>query len=112
MTPAGARAARQELATCTDEARIHELTDHLASAQIIEPPAARDAASLGATVTIEDAAGKQTKYRIVGALEADARRGLLFWQSPLAEALYGARIGDSTSLPRGGEVEVVAIDYD
>jgi transcription elongation GreA/GreB family factor len=111
MTPAGARAARQELATCTDEARIHELTDHLASAQIIEPPAARDAASLGATVTIEDAAGKRTKYRIVGALEADARRGLLFWQSPLAEALYGARIGDSISLPRGGEVEVVAIDY-
>lgn len=112
MTPAGERAARAELATCRDEARHRELAEHLATAQIVEPPPARDTASLGATVTIEDAAGKRTRYRIVGALEADARRGQLFWQSPLAGALYGARVGDEVRLPRGGEAEVVAIDYD
>ena len=111
MTPAGARAARTELASCHDQARIHELTEHLATAQIVEPPADRETASLGATVTIEDAAGKRTSYRIVGALEADARHGLLFWQSPLAEALYGLRVGDQIRLPRGGQAEVVAIDY-
>jgi len=112
MTPAGARAARAELASCHDQARIHELTEHLATAQIVEPPADRDTASLGAAVTIEDAAGKRMRYRIVGALDADARHGLLFWQSPLAGALYGLRVGDEVRLPRGGEAEVVAIEYD
>jgi transcription elongation GreA/GreB family factor len=111
MTPAGERAARHELATCSDEARARELTDHLATAQIIEPPADLGTASLGATVTIEDASGKRTTYRIVGALEADARRGFVFWQSPVAEALYGAHVGDAIVLPRGTEAEVVAIDY-
>jgi transcription elongation GreA/GreB family factor len=111
MTPAGAAAARRELADCRDDARIRELTDHLATAQIVEPPAGRDAASLGARVTIEDASGKRTTYRIVGALEADAKRGLVFWQSPLAQALYDSRVGDTVRLPRG-EVDVVSIDYD
>lgn len=111
MTPAGARAARSELAACTDEDRIRELTEHLATAQIIEPPADRSVVSLGATVTIEHESGHRTTYRIVGALEADARHGLVFWQSPIAEALYDARLGDVIVLPRGGEAEVVAIDY-
>jgi len=111
MTPSGARAARSELATATDEARVHELTDHLATAQILEPPAERDRASLGATVTVEDASGQRTKYRLVGALEADPRRGLVFWQSPIAQALYGAHVGDAVILPRG-EYEVIAIDYE
>lgn len=111
MTPAGARAARDELASCADPGRAHELTDHLATAQILEPPADRGAVSLGATVTIEEASGQRTKYRIVGALEADARRGRLFWQSPIGQALYGAHVGDAIALPRG-EVCVVAIDYE
>lgn len=112
LTPAGARAVRAELAACRDEARIHELTDHLATAQIVEPPEDRSVASLGARVTIEDAGGKRTQYQIVGAIEADPKRGRLFWQSPLAGALYGTRVGDSAVLPRGGDVEIVAIDYD
>jgi transcription elongation GreA/GreB family factor len=112
MTPAGARAARSELARCRDDARIRELTDHLATAQILEPPANRDAVSLGARVTLEDESGKRTTYRIVGALEADARRGLVFWQSPIAERMYGARVGDAITLPRGGEAEVVAVEYE
>jgi transcription elongation GreA/GreB family factor len=111
MTPAGAAAARGELAACTDEDRVRELADHLATAQIIEPPADRGSVSLGATVTVEDESGRRTTYRIVGALEADARRGFVFWRSPIAEALYGARTGDSIVLPRGTEVRIVAVDY-
>jgi transcription elongation GreA/GreB family factor len=112
MTPAGARAARRELATCRDDARIRELTDHLATAQILEPPAERGTVTLGARVTLEDESGKRTTYRIVGALEADARRGLVFWQSPIAERMYGARVGDAITLPRGGEAEIVAVEYE
>ncbi|HEU4731090.1 MAG TPA: GreA/GreB family elongation factor [Kofleriaceae bacterium] len=111
MTPDGARRAREELAACTDEDRSHELTEHLATAQIVEPPADRSAASLGAIVTVEDESGRRTAYRIVGALEADARRGLVFWQSPIAAALYEARVGDEVTLPRGGEVRVVSVEY-
>lgn len=111
MTPAGARAARSELATCSDAERLRELTDHLATAQVIEPPGDRSTVSLGAAVTIEDESGKRTTYRIVGALEADARRGLVFWQSPVAQALWGARVGDAVALPRG-EAEIVAIAYE
>ena len=111
MTPAGARAARNELLTCSDEDRIRELTDHLATAQIIDPPADPRAVSLGAAVTIEDESGRRTTYQIVGALEADPRHGRVFWQSPIAEALYDARVGDTVTLPRGGDAEIIAIDY-
>jgi len=112
MTPSGERAARSELASCSDEDRVHELNEHLATAQVVEPPPDRGEVSLGAAVTIEDESGKRTTYRIVGALEADARRGLVFWQSPVAQALYGAHVGDAVTLPRGGEVEVVEIAYE
>jgi transcription elongation GreA/GreB family factor len=111
MTPDGQRAARAELAACTDDDRGRELADHLATAQVLAPPADRGTVSLGAAVTIEDASGQRTTFRIVGALEADPRRGLVSWRSPIAEALYGGRVGDTVTLPRG-DVELVAIAYD
>jgi transcription elongation GreA/GreB family factor len=115
VTPAGARAARAELdqltRTAGDPDRIRELTEHLATAQEV-PPGDRDAVGLGATVTLEDEAGKRTTYRLVGAIETDTRRGWLSWQSPIASALWGARVGDTVDLPRGDEVEIVAIAYD
>lgn len=112
MTPAGQRAARAELAACTDDDRARELADHLATAEVLGPPADRDAVSLGAEVTLEEPSGKRTTYRIVGALEADPRRGLVYWQSPIAGALYGARRGDAITLPRGTEAELIAVSYD
>lgn len=114
VTPAGLAAARAELDELTrtggDPDRIRELTDHLATAQPLEP-ADRDQVGIGAAVTIEDEGGKRATYRIVGAIEADPRHGALGWQSPIAQALWGARVGDTAVLPRGGEVEIVAITY-
>lgn len=110
LTPAGLAAARAELATCTDEDRVRELADHLATAQVLEPPDDRATASLGARVTVVDASGARTTYQLVGAIEADPKRGRVFWRSPIAEALYGARAGDEVALPRG-EVEVVDVAY-
>ena len=110
LTPAGERALRREAATCTDEDRLRELTEHLATAQVMAPPADRGAVSLGADVVVADASGRRTTYRLVGALEAEPRRGHVFWRSPIGEALYGARVGDAVSLPRG-EVEVVSVTY-
>jgi transcription elongation GreA/GreB family factor len=115
VTARGLAAARAELdelgRTGGDPDRIRELSDHLATAQVAQITE-RDAVGLGATVTVETAAGARTTYRIVGAIESDPRRGALGWQSPIANALWGARVGDSVELPRGDEVEITAIVYD
>lgn len=115
MTAAGVSAARAELERLGREAsdpdRIRELSDHLATAQVVTPED-RAVVGLGAAVTIEDESGKRTTYRLVGAIEADPKRGLLSWQTPIANALWGARVGDSIELPRSGEVQIVAIAYD
>ncbi len=113
VTPDGARAARAELdqlaRTGGDEDRVRELTEHLATAQVLEPQDT-SVVGLGASVTVEDDDGKRATYRIVGAIEVDTKRGLISWQTPIANALWGARVGDSVQLPRG-DVEIVAIDY-
>jgi len=114
VTPAGLAAARAELDELTksggDPDRIRELTEHLATAQALEP-SDRDQVGIGAAVTVEDDNGKRVTYRIVGAIEADPKQGVLAWQSPIAQALWGARVGDTAVLPRGDEVEIVAITY-
>jgi transcription elongation GreA/GreB family factor len=115
VTPTGARAARAELEqlirSAGDPDRIRELTEHLATAQEIGPADA-NVVGLGASVTIEDEAGKRTTYKLVGAIEADTKRGWLSWQTPIANALWDLRVGDTAQLPRGDEVEIVAIEYD
>lgn len=114
VTPAGLAIARAELEqlarTGEDPERARELADHLATAQAAEPPADRGEVALGARVTVEDEDGARHVYELVGAIEADPKRGKLSWQSPLAQALWGLRVGDGVTLPRG-DGEIVAIDY-
>jgi transcription elongation GreA/GreB family factor len=108
VTAAGLAAVRAELATATDPDRIRELAEHLATAVIVaagDP----DRVGFGARVTVADDAGTRTTYHIVGAIEAVPREHAISWQSPLARALLGARVGDTVTLPRAGAVEVVAI---
>ena len=110
VTAAGARALRAELESGPDEDRAREISDHLATAVVMEPPEDRSRVGFGATVTVEDESGKRTTYRLVGALEASPRDGAIYFQSPIGEALYDAEVGDSIALPRG-EATVVAIEY-
>ncbi|HEY4181233.1 MAG TPA: GreA/GreB family elongation factor [Kofleriaceae bacterium] len=113
VTPAGLVAARAELEALGREGgnadRIHELSDHLATAQALEP-ADTGIVGLGARVTIELEGGGRATYHIVGAIEADAKRGAINWQSPLAQALWGRRVGDGVTLPKG-DAEIVALTY-
>lgn len=113
VTPRGLRELRAEHdelgRTGGDPDRMHELADHLATAQTLEPD--RDVVGVGARVTVEDENGKRTTYHVVGAIEADAKRGLVSWQTPIAQALWGLRVGDGVTLPRL-EGEIVAIVYD
>ena len=113
VTPQGLRVAKAELdelvKSGADPDRLRELSEHLATAQPVEPED-RGAVGLGAAVTIEDDDGKRTTYRLVGAIEADAKKCWLSWQTPIANALWGLRVGDSADLPKG-EVTIVAIEY-
>lgn len=108
VTAAGLQALRAELASAHGD-RARELAEHLATAMVLAPTD-RDAAGFGARVTVVDDAGRRHAYRIVGAIEAAPREGAISWQSPIAEALQAAHVGDTVTLPRG-EVEVIAIDY-
>lgn len=69
--------------------------------------------AFGLLVTVADADGAETTFRIVGEDEAAPARGLITPQSPLARALIGARVGDSVTWrrPTGAtELEVLRID--
>jgi transcription elongation factor GreB len=112
LTVAGARVLREQLSALSAalqrepdaDVRIQELSEHLASAELVEPAAA-DRARFGSTIELDDG----TRYQIVGALEADPVAGKLSWLSPLAKKLLGARVGDTLDLPRG-EADVVKIE--
>jgi transcription elongation factor GreB len=113
ITAAGAAALRAELAQLDPSApnadlRIQDLAEHLACAEVVEPDPAADRVRFGSQVEVEDDAGRRLGYRIVGALEADPKQHAVFWQSPIARALLGARVGDAIALPTG-EVVVTAI---
>jgi transcription elongation GreA/GreB family factor len=108
VTARGLAALRAEAERPASEERARELTEHLLTAETVEP-ADRETVAFGARVTVEGADGRRT-YQIVGAIEAAPREGAISWQSPIARALLEARVGDTVVLPRG-EVEVVAIEY-
>jgi transcription elongation GreA/GreB family factor len=110
VTPKGLRTLRAEHdelgRTGIDPDRLRELADHLATAQTIEPDTS--VVGIGAMVIVQHAKGRSS-YFIVGAIEADPRHGTISWQSPIAQALWGAKQGDIVSLPRGeGEIWLIA----
>lgn len=54
----------------------------------------------GASVKTEDEGGAVHSIVIVGEDEADAAHGRVSWQSPLAKALMGAKVGDTVTWNR------------
>jgi transcription elongation factor GreB len=99
------------------EQRLAALLLRLEAAEVIDPAAqpSDDRARFGATVAVEDEEGAARRYRIVGVDEADPKRGWVSWRSPVARALVGRAIGDTTTLhtPAGDEeLTIVGIDYE
>ena len=84
-----------------NEARILELQDKLARAEVIDvSKLSGDTIKFGATVTvIDEDTNKKRVWQIVGEPEADARRGKISIFSPLARALIGKS--------KGATVEVI-----
>jgi transcription elongation factor GreA len=97
------------------EARIREYSTKLALAEVIDPTTlSGDRVKFGATVTISDEEGEEKTYTIVGDDEADLKLGRISISSPVARALIGRSVGDSTVVtsPKGRrEVEVVDVQW-
>ncbi|MCW6534309.1 MULTISPECIES: transcription elongation factor GreB [Sphingomonas] len=96
--------------------RLGWLSKRMKAAKVVDPAQAPDRARVffGATVTIADEDDNHRTLTLVGDDEADAGKGLIGWNAPLARALRGAAIGDlrRVSLPAGErEYEVMAIAY-
>ena len=87
----------------------------VAGAILVDPkdqPA--DEVAFGARVCVLDPEGTERIFSIVGEDEADVKQGRTSWVSPLAQALRGARVGDSVTWkrPTGDLVlEVFSIEY-
>jgi transcription elongation factor GreB len=68
----------------------------------------------GAWVTLEDDAGDEVTYRIVGPDEFDVDRGFISIDSPVARALLGKRDGDEVTVrrPKGdASYTIVGVRY-
>jgi len=92
------------------EAQIADLEDKVSRAQIIDPTTlSGDRIIFGATVTLLDENDKPVRYQIVGQTEADANKGRISYNSPLARALIGKQVGDEieVTVPSGDKFYLV-----
>jgi transcription elongation factor GreB len=97
------------------DSRVRFLSKRLEELNVVDRiPADTEKVFFGAWVTLEDEAGTERCYRIVGPDEFDVAAGKLSMDSPLARSLLGKRLDDEVSLHSpGGEQHYViaAVDY-
>ena len=98
------------------EGRIQEINARFANLQVVNPAEFQsDSIAFGATVTIENLDTEETsRYQIVGPDEANIETNRISFQSPVARALMGSKVGDVVTLdiPKGKvEVEVTEVLY-
>ncbi len=91
--------------------RIRYLSRRLDELTVVERlPEDRTRVRFGAWVTVEDAAGERSRYRLVGADEADASAGCVSVDSPLGQALLNQRAGASVTAAKRAW-RLVAVSY-
>jgi transcription elongation factor GreA len=88
------------------EGRIQEIESILRSAVIIEKKQS-DTVNVGSTVTIQEDNYDPETYYVVGAKEADPRKGKISNESPFGTALMGHKVGDIVEAETpGGKVKL------
>ena len=91
------------------EGRIAELEGKVGGAQVIDPPTSGDRVTFGSTVLLEDEAGKEYRYQIVGSDEAQPAQGRISILSPLARALIGKAVGATVTAQLPGSTKTFDI---
>lgn len=92
------------------EAAIADVEDKLSRAQVIDPKTlSGNRIVFGATVTMKDEDDKPVRYQIVGQAEADAKLGMISFNSPLGRALIGREVGDEVevTVPSGDKFYLI-----
>jgi transcription elongation factor GreB len=100
------------------DGRIRFLQQRLETADVVDPEGQAEIAKgrvlFGCTVTVENEAGEERRFAIVGGDEIDTERGYISWTSPVGKALLGHREGDMVVVktPGGDEaLEVIEVAY-
>jgi len=95
--------------------RVRYLSKRIDIMKIVDrAPADTTIIRFGAYITLHTSSEGQVDYRIVGVDETDASKGFISIDSPVARALLGKTIGDSTEvkLPEClSKIKVIAIRY-
>ena len=84
------------------EGRIAELEEIVSAVEVIDPSTlSGDHVKFGAHVRlVDEETEKEATYQIVGVHEADIKAGRLSISSPLAKALIGKKVGDTSRCRR------------
>lgn len=106
--------AMQKLAMVERDLRY--VSTRLQTAILSTPPvnSTNETVLFGASITVEDELGQQHLFQIVGEDEADFKLNKVSWNSPVAKALIGQKIGDVVvwSRPAGNiALEIIKISY-
>ena len=81
--------------------RLRFLSERMDQLTVVDPtPHPSGRAYFGAWVVVEDEAGAERTYRLVGPDETDVPRGLVSVESPLGRALLGRAEGDEVVVQR------------
>lgn len=83
------------------EGRIRALEAMISNSELIDEKLAAksDTVTLGATVTVRPARRRtDRKYKIVGSAEVDPSNGRVSGDSPVGQALLGAKVGDTVEV--------------
>lgn len=92
------------------EARIAELEQLLATAQVIDlEQAPTGEVSLGSVVRLATIDGRAYRYAIVGSYEANPGAGRISHESPVGKALLGRKGGDQVMVATPGGVKAYTI---
>jgi transcription elongation factor GreB len=97
------------------DARVRYLSKRLDELQVVDrAPPDQTRVFFGAWVTVEDEAGAQVRYRLVGPDEFDRHSEYISIDAPMARALLKKQVGDEVHLNHQhdeGVCRVVAISY-
>ena len=86
-------AAKEEQAQV--EARILQIEDQIKTSTIIEDSGEANSVKVGSTVKLLDMEyNEEMTYKLVGTVEANPRKGRISNESPLGQAIIGAKKGD------------------
>lgn len=92
------------------DSRLHFLQKRMESAEVVDPAKLRgDKVVFASTVTVSDEDDSRQSYQIVGKDEFSPEENKISWQSPMAKALLGKKVGDEVLVkkPSGDSYYVI-----